>query len=288
MSYQDLVRSGGGQQAPAAGLLRSQGGAGGLKNVESMLLKLANQTSTLKKHVDLLGGPKDTVDHRHKISATNTTIQDLARQVKDVLTQAAGQPSSSGGPGLGQTPEEAARQKRLLQDFAAILQDYKATQKIAQERESASLPKPNPTPPRTTFPASAVAMEGAPGSGSDRALEQQALLQAQKARESAALEAAMTHNEALIEERDAGIREIAGQIAEVNEMFQDLAVLINDQGVQVRTIDEQISATAERTKEGVRELVKADRSQRAYRNKCLWLWLVAALVVSIILILMFA
>jgi hypothetical protein len=32
----------------------------------------------------------------------------------------------------------------------------------------------------------------------------------------------------------AGIREIAGQIAEVNEMFQDLAVLINDQGVQVR------------------------------------------------------
>lgn len=43
----------------------------------------------------------------------------------------------------------------------------------------------------------------------------------------------MAHNEALIEERDAGIREIAGQIAEVNEMFQDLAVLINDQGVQV-------------------------------------------------------
>jgi t-SNARE complex subunit (syntaxin) len=57
---------------------------------------------------------------------------------------------------------------------------------------------------------------------------------------------------------------------------------------QVRTIDEQITATAERAKEGVRELVKADRHQRAYRNKCLWLWLVAALVVSVILILMFA
>lgn len=31
-----------------------------------------------------------------------------------------------------------------------------------------------------------------------------------------------------------GIREISRQIAEVNEMFQDLAVLINDQGVQAR------------------------------------------------------
>lgn len=143
--------------------------------MEGLLLKLANQTSTLKKHVDMLGGPKDTVDHRHKISATNSTIQvcdaasclythmhgaetytsrtqlhtlstwnhaptatfhpmcpntscrqhnpqDLARQVKELLTQAAGQPSSTGGPGLGQTPEEAARHKRLLQDFAAILQ----------------------------------------------------------------------------------------------------------------------------------------------------------------------
>jgi syntaxin 7 len=48
------------------------------------------------------------------------------------------------------------------------------------------------------------------------------------------MEAGMAHNAALIEERDQGIREISRQIVEVNEMFQDLAVLINDQGVQVR------------------------------------------------------
>lgn len=39
----------------------------------------------------------------------------------------------------------------------------------------------------------------------------------------------MAYHEALIEERDAGIAEIQRQIGEVNEMFQDLAVLINDQ-----------------------------------------------------------
>lgn len=52
-----------------------RGNGAGLKGVEGMLLKLANQTSALKKAVDILGGPKDTVDHRHKISATNATIQ---------------------------------------------------------------------------------------------------------------------------------------------------------------------------------------------------------------------
>lgn len=58
--------------------------------------------------------------------------------------------------------------------------------------------------------------------------------------------------------------------------------------MQVQTIDEHITATAERVKDGARELVKAERSQRGVQNKCLWLWLMAAAVVSIVIILVFA
>ena len=65
-------------------------------------------------------------------------------------------------------------------------------------------------------------------------------------------------------------------------------MLINDQGHSVATIDQQVTVTAERTREGTRELVHAERSQRAGRNKCLCMWLVAALVLSVILILLFA
>lgn len=43
--------------------------------MESMLLKLANHVSALKKLVDVLGGPRDTVDHRHKIRSANNAIQ---------------------------------------------------------------------------------------------------------------------------------------------------------------------------------------------------------------------
>lgn len=82
--------------------------------------------------------------------------------------------------------------------------------------------------------------------------------------------------------------EIQRQIGEVNEMFQDLAVLINDQGQQLQTIDTQIATTAERTHEGQRELVKAERSQRSARNKCLMLWLLSGVVLAIILIVLFA
>jgi len=82
--------------------------------------------------------------------------------------------------------------------------------------------------------------------------------------------------------------EIQRQIGEVNEMFQDLAVLIHDQGQQLQTVDMHISSVAERAREGTQELVTAERSQRGVRNKCLYLWLAAAMVVVIIMLVLFA
>ena len=42
-------------------------------------------------------------------------------------------------------------------------------------------------------------------------------------------------NEAVIEEREQGIREIHQQIGEVNEIFKDLAVLVHEQGYMIGT-----------------------------------------------------
>ncbi|KAL6748281.1 t-SNARE, partial [Haematococcus lacustris] len=257
------------------------------RTVEGLLLKLANNVAVLKRHVDVLGSSRDTQAHRARISDTNQTIQGLAQQVKDSLTAT----HLASSAAAGATPEQQQKHRRLLQDFATTLQDYKATQKLAQEREAAYLPQPSPqAPPPQSAAGGRLGAGGVDSSGGrvEVVIEQQALLQAQAARESAALENAMAHNEALIEERDAGIREITRQIGEVNEMFQDLAVLINDQGVQIQTIDEQITAATERTKDGTQELVTAKRSQRSYQNKCLWLWLIAALLVSVVIVIVFA
>lgn len=48
--------------------------------------------------------------------------QDLAHQIKDLLTQAAHSGPSGPGPAPTQSSDEAARQKKLLQDFYTILQ----------------------------------------------------------------------------------------------------------------------------------------------------------------------
>lgn len=43
-------------------------------------------------------------------------------------------------------------------------------------------------------------------------------------------------NDAMIEEREQGIREIQDQIGEANEIFKDLAVLVHEQGVVIGEI----------------------------------------------------
>eukprot|EP00798_Chlamydomonas_sp_ICE-L_P029059 gene29059-32264_t len=181
----------------------------GTAAIESKVFKLANSLASLKKLVEQLGSTRDTVSHRHKVAAANAVIQSSAKEIKDRLTSMHGE--------TGTSPEQQAKLKKLLQDFTTMLQDYKATQKVAAEREAASLPRPDP----------------------------------QAVSSAAVLDSNMND-----EERE----------KEVNEMFQDLAVLINDQGVQIITIDEHITSTAERTKDGASELVKASRSQVAARN----------------------
>ncbi|KAG2488036.1 hypothetical protein HYH03_013342 [Edaphochlamys debaryana] len=291
MSFQDLARNGGRE-------LSSVSGQGGTREVEALIFKLAGSVSQLRKLVDLLGTAKDTLDHRHRITNLNTTIHELNMSIKDKLTGLCGDSGPGGagaaGPGPGSSSpaleQQQLKAKRLLQDFASILQDYKATQKLAAEREAASLPRQVPKarregPDGLSAPLLDVeAGGGSSGRGRGADVEAAVRQQAQRQAEVAALDDAVAYNEALIEERDAGIAEIQRQIGEVNEMFQDLAVLIADQGEQLETVEEHITTVAERVKEGTKELVVASRSSRAARNRCLCIWLIAAVIVSILII----
>ena len=79
------------------------------------MFKLANGLSQLKKLVDLLGTARDTVEHRHRIGRANASIQVLAKDIKENLTA---MHEDRSGTSLGQQ----AKAKKLLQDFATILQ----------------------------------------------------------------------------------------------------------------------------------------------------------------------
>ena len=77
----------------------------------------------------------------------------------------------------------------------------------------------------------------------------------------------MDFNEAIIEEREDGIREIETQMAQVNEIFKDLALLVHEQGETIDTIAEQTDRTMSTTEKANAQLFKAKQYQKSYRSK---------------------
>ncbi|CAB4280410.1 unnamed protein product [Prunus armeniaca] len=71
---------------------------------------------------------------------------------------------------------------------------------------------------------------------STRDQHRQPFLQERKRQEVLLLDNEISFNEAIIEEREHGIREIEEQIGQANEIFKDLAVLVHEQGVVIGSV----------------------------------------------------
>ncbi|KAG4927472.1 hypothetical protein JHK85_053958 [Glycine max] len=94
-------------------------------------------------------------------------------------------------------------------------------------------------------------------------VESQPFIREQKRQEILLLDNEISFNEAMIEEREQGIREVEEQIEQANEIFKDLAVLVHDQGVVIDDIHSNIDASAGATTQARVQLAKASKSVKS-------------------------
>ncbi|KAK0534243.1 SNAP receptor [Tilletia horrida] len=90
--------------------------------------------------------------------------------------------------------------------------------------------------------------------------------------------------EALIAEREAEIREIEGGVHELNEIFRDLANIVQEQGGMIDNIEYNITSIATNTQAADRELVQAHEYQRKAGRRALCLLLVVGFVIAVVLL----
>lgn len=88
--------------------------------------------------------------------------------------------------------------------------------------------------------------------------------------------------EALIEERDSEIVKIVETIAELAQIMRDLSTLVVEQGTMLDRIDHNVQQTAMKVEEGVKELVKAEKTQRAGRAMMCIIFLIVMITVMLI------
>lgn len=81
--------------------------------------------------------------------------------------------------------------------------------------------------------------------------------------EFAELEQEIAHNEALIEEREKDIDKIHQSVAQVNEIFRDLAMIVQEQQSSIDDIENHVHESLAQTQHGLDEVRKASEMQRS-------------------------
>lgn len=150
----------------------------------------------LREDVGRLGTAADTVELRRRVADGSSRFKALAAEFKE---RAASHPA-----------RDSSAAQKLLRDFQSLLRSSERLMQTAKAKEAASLP-------RAARSAGAAAAAAAQEQGEAERAEQEraALLEAQRKQELLSVENALQFNEAIIEERDAAITEISGQIGEV-------------------------------------------------------------------------
>jgi len=85
-------------------------------------------------------------------------------------------------------------------------------------------------------------------------------------------------------EREDGIRRIQSQVAEVNQIFRDLASIVSEQGKQFESIEESAEMSVQNTKDAGKELKKAMERQRSQRERMCCMLITAVLILCVIVL----
>lgn len=170
-------------------------------------------------------------------------------------------------PGSGNAVENKQRRlhrERLASQFADVLQQFQSLQKSSAEKEKESAVRV-----RASF-ISSHESEGMGGEDSQKQVQ----LDLDELRE--------------LREREEAVRRIESDIVDVNQIFNELAILVQDQGETIDTIDANIGTALNQVEEGTTQLQKAVVHQQKARKKMIILIaILLILVIAVILILYF-
>lgn len=263
MSFQD-IRNGG--RPPSAARPASQNPS---QAVAAGIFQINTAIGAFLRLVDAIGTSKDTPDHRQKLHNTRQRILQL---VKDTSAKLKALSESDHAANVSQSKK--IEDAKLARDFQTTLQEFQKVQQLASERESTYMPS-GPAP---------YAQASFAGEEAKKDLESQSLLVEQKRQELVLLDNEISFNEAIIEEREQGIKEIQEQIGEVNEIFKDLAVLVHEQSPLIDDIGKNIEASAAASSQARQQISKASKSERSGSKWCWLLLIIFAIVIIVVLL----
>jgi len=105
----------------------------------------------------------------------------------------------------------------------------------------------------------------------------------QKKQEFVEIENDREFNDQIIRERHKGIKEIETKVVELNDMFRDLSIMVDEQGIEIDNIESHIANAEQYTSQGVQEIASAEKSQRSARTKYCCIALIIVVIIAVVI-----
>eukprot|EP01024_Parvocaulis_polyphysoides_P031937 TRINITY_DN28749_c1_g1_i2.p1 TRINITY_DN28749_c1_g1~~TRINITY_DN28749_c1_g1_i2.p1 ORF type:complete len:276 (-),score=29.04 TRINITY_DN28749_c1_g1_i2:267-1094(-) len=262
-------------EVPKKGVQDMEEFRGEFNRAKQDIFRFVTDVNRFSQQVAKLGTARDTVDLRKKLNNLLGELTDRAHKIGSSLIDLKNFSRNAGPSERHEVNKLIAETQDQLQRFKAVQQEYKRGQERslpATEGETVSQPPSNET-----------GQQMIPLQTQEQLQQQQQQEQIQDESDPL-LAGQIWSQQALIEERDQGIQEINIQIAEVNDIFQDLAKLVVEQGDQVDSIDNNIVGVSTSVERGREELVTAQKHQKNATKRMWCMFCTATIILVVILI----
>ncbi|XP_057774086.1 syntaxin-21-like isoform X2 [Salvia miltiorrhiza] len=266
MSFEDLES--GRALIPLAGPRHIEQGPS--RALAAGVFRINTAVAGYKRLVNCIGTPRDAVDLRHNLRKTRLQIRQLVKETSAELDRVRETYKFS-----EVNDSKKIADAKLTKDYESVLKDFEKAQLLAADKEKAF---PHP-----------IANNARQPRASELEISSLNPMQASLVREANRhvmhMENEIVLNEAIIEEREQGIREIQKEIGEVNDIFKDLAQLVSAQGSLIGDISSNIESSHASTGEAANQLTKASNTQRSTSSMtCLMLVIVGIILLIVVVV----
>ncbi|OBA20856.1 t-SNARE [Metschnikowia bicuspidata var. bicuspidata NRRL YB-4993] len=268
------------------GLLLAKPKDAGPSNLDTIIQNTSHQIETygllvasFNNEKRLLGSRRDGRPLRDKLSATQQNIMSLGSAVRKLIADVNSVMSSSGSTDndVIVSNRQHMMKDRLISEFDELEKSFEQSARSYAEK-AASIPLQVSTGTANFNESSPLLSISTNNRDSN-----QEHIQVQET-EQKIDETELQYHVLLTEERNRQIEQVAEGIREVNSIFKDLGELVNQQGEQLDTVEENVLQMSGNAHDASRELTKAHEYQKR-RSKWRCILLVALCVAALIVVL---
>jgi len=226
---------------------------------------------TISRQAQAVGTNKDGSTLRSQLKAN---IDSALQQVKTTQSTIRKLASLCNNTRAGK--ERKQKVDKLTQDFDKFTEKLRELVKIASDKmDSAPVSVDKGKDSQSLYSRSQA---------NNQSEDEEEKMLLDKQQDLAQLDDDLDFQDSMIRDRDAQIRVIQGQMVQVNDIFRDLARLVEDQGEMIDNIQTNIVSASQNVEAGLKEVKEADKSQQSSRKKLCFLAIFVTVLLAIVVI----